>query len=66
MSIEPFPRVVNVERIGDGDLILELDNGSSAIYPASLLASMLSEAIKLEQTETDSGETQRVRPPAKH
>ena len=52
MDTVPFPRVVNVERIDDG-LILEFDNGVNAIYPASLLASMLSQAIKLEETDPE-------------
>ena len=56
MDTEPFPRVVRVERVGDG-LLLEFDNGVNAIYPASLLASMFSQAIKLEETAPDLEET---------
>jgi hypothetical protein len=53
MDIKPPPlRVVTAERTGGGVLI-EFDNGDTAIYPASLLASIFSQAIELEETDFD-------------
>jgi hypothetical protein len=52
MDIKPDPVVVSAERTRDGVLI-EFDDGNAAIYPASLLAAVLPQAVKLEELDTD-------------
>jgi hypothetical protein len=53
MEIKPPPlRIVTAERCGGGVLI-EFDNGDSAIYSAPLLASIFSQAIALEETDSE-------------
>lgn len=46
------PKIVSAERTCDGVLI-EFDNGNAAVYPASLLASVFSQAVKVEELESD-------------
>jgi len=51
MDIKPDPVVVS-QRTRYGVLI-EFDDGNAALYPASLLAAVLSQAVKLEELDTD-------------
>jgi hypothetical protein len=52
MDNKSFPRIVGVDRL-DGDLILEFDNGVNALYSASLVVSILSQAVILEGIDSD-------------
>jgi|GEM_PF-3807290 len=52
MEMKPDPKILSAERTRDGVLI-EFDDGNAAFYPASLLAAVLSQAIKLEELDTD-------------
>jgi hypothetical protein len=47
MDIKSHPTIVSAQRTRDGVLI-EFDDGNAAIYPASLLAAVLSQAVRLE------------------
>jgi hypothetical protein len=47
METIPIPRIVYAERVGD-DVIIEFNDGESALYPAALLLSILPQAVKIE------------------
>jgi hypothetical protein len=51
MESKPEFYVVDAERVSDG-VIVEFDDGESALYPASLLRSMLPQAVKVEEDES--------------
>jgi hypothetical protein len=46
MNTQPTPRVVSVERLKSG-LIIDFEDGKSAVYSASLLYSVFSRAERL-------------------
>jgi hypothetical protein len=46
MDTRPTPRVVSVERLQSG-VIIDFEDGKSAVYSASLLYSVLSRAERL-------------------
>jgi hypothetical protein len=48
----PNPRIVYAERVG-GDVIIEFDDGECALYPASLLFSILRQAVKIEFSDSE-------------
>jgi hypothetical protein len=52
MDLQPPPKIVSAERSRDGVLI-EFDDGNAAFYPASLLAEVFSQAVKLEKLDPD-------------
>jgi len=52
MDTKPSPKLVSAQRTRDGVLI-EFDDGNAAFYPASLLAEVFSQAVKLEELDTD-------------
>jgi hypothetical protein len=47
MKTTALPRIAYAERVGD-DLIIEFDDGESALYPAALLLAMLPQAVRIE------------------
>jgi hypothetical protein len=47
METDPPPRVIDVERLEDG-LIITLADGKTAVYTASLLQSVFSQAQELQ------------------
>jgi hypothetical protein len=47
METTPIPRIVYAERVGD-DVIIEFDEGECALYPASLLLAILTQAVKID------------------
>lgn len=53
MDLEPDLKVVSAERTRDGALI-EFSDGRAAFYPASLLAAVFSQAVKLEELTDES------------
>ena len=52
METIPIPRIVYAERVGD-DVIIEFDDGECALYPASLLFSILRQAVKIEFSDSE-------------
>jgi hypothetical protein len=46
------PKIAHAEGSRDGVLV-EFDDGRAAFYPASLLAEVFSQAIKLEELDSD-------------
>jgi hypothetical protein len=52
MNTLETPRIVSVERLWS-DVLLEFDDGTCALYSASLLFSMLPSAIRIEDEESD-------------
>jgi hypothetical protein len=52
MDIKPGPKVLSAERSRDG-VIIEFEDGRAAFYPASLLAAVLSQAVQLEELDSD-------------
>jgi hypothetical protein len=46
------PRIVSVERLRS-DVLLEFDDGTCALYTASLLLKMLPSAVRFEDNEPD-------------
>ena len=55
METSPIPRVVYAERVGD-DVVIEFNDGESALYPAALLLSILPQAVKIECSEEAESE----------
>ena len=50
MESEPEFHVVDAERVSDS-VMVEFDDGECALYPASLLRSVLPQAVKVEVDE---------------
>jgi hypothetical protein len=50
MYAAPDVRVVDAERVGEG-VIVEFDDGECALYSATLLRSLLLQAVKVEEGE---------------
>jgi hypothetical protein len=50
MDTASQPRIVSAERLGDG-VIITFDDGQSAIYPGSLLYTMLPHAIEVKESD---------------
>jgi len=62
METTPIPRVVYAERVGD-DVIIEFNDGGSALYPAALLLDMLPQAVKIENSASEEDESGPIRSP---
>ncbi|WP_348263191.1 hypothetical protein P8935_01225 [Telmatobacter sp. DSM 110680] len=50
MDMQKKPKIVTAEKTRDGVLI-EFDDGSAALYPASLLAEVFPQAVKLVELD---------------
>ncbi len=57
MEPTPIPRIVYAERDGD-DIIFEFDSGDCALYPASLLVTILPKAVKIECSASEEVESE--------
>jgi hypothetical protein len=53
MESEPKFHIVDAERVSDG-VMVEFDDGECALYPASLLRSILPQAVKVQEDELDN------------
>ena len=60
MDTIPIPRIVYAERVGD-DVIIEFYDGDCALYPASLLLSILPQAVKIECSVSEENESELLR-----
>jgi hypothetical protein len=60
METVPIPRIVYAERVGD-DVIIEFDDGECALYPASLLLSILPQAEKIECSAAEEADSELIR-----
>jgi hypothetical protein len=58
MGTNDPPGIVNVERLSDG-ILIEFDDGRSALFPTPLLLSVLAQATEIWPSETDEGSTTR-------
>jgi hypothetical protein len=59
MQTSASPRIVYAERVGD-DVIIEFDDGECALYPASLLLSILPHAVKIESSASEEVESETI------
>ena len=57
MDMQKKPKIVTAEKTRDGVLI-EFDDGSAALYPASLLAEVFPQAVKLVELDPNEEESQ--------
>jgi hypothetical protein len=60
MESTPIPRIAYAERVGD-DVVIEFDHGESALYPASLLLSILPKAVTIECSAPEEVESEPIR-----
>jgi|HubBroStandDraft_6_1064221.scaffolds.fasta_scaffold1568646_1 hypothetical protein len=59
METTALPRIVYAERVGV-DIIIEFDDGESALYPAALLLAMLPQAVKIECSAFEEVESKAI------
>jgi hypothetical protein len=59
METSPIPRIVYAERVGD-DVVIEFDHGEGALYPASLLLTILHKAVKIDCSASKEVESEPV------
>jgi hypothetical protein len=53
MKTASQPRILSAERLGDG-VIITFNDGKSAIYPGSLLYTILSQAVEVKESDFNS------------
>ena len=53
MKTDPQPRVIDAERLGGG-IIITFEDGKTAIYSASLLDSIFSQAQEISRAEPEA------------
>jgi hypothetical protein len=59
METITIPRIVYAERIGN-EVIIEFDGGDCALYPASLLLTILPKAVKIECSSAEEVESEPI------